>query len=98
MRWLILCAALTMLLGCDFIGGGETVVKGNDNLVVADPTRNLIARTLSRLEAIPEVTDAELQQMYGVIRDKAMEGDFDAMLVVLRLAEFQRAPEEEEEE
>jgi hypothetical protein len=97
MRWLILCAALTMLLGCDFIGGGETVVKGNDNLVVADSTRNQIARALSRLEAIPEVTDAELEQMYGVVHDKALEGDFEALLVVLRLAEFQRAPQEEEE-
>ncbi|MEJ2132255.1 MAG: hypothetical protein P8Y95_11680 [Gammaproteobacteria bacterium] len=97
MRWLILCATLTMLLGCDFIGGGETVVKGNDNLVVADSTRNQIARALSRLEAIPEVTDAELEQMYGVVHDKALEGDFEALLVVLRLAEFQRAPQEEEE-
>lgn len=98
MRWLILCAALSMLLGCDFIGGGDTVVRGDDNLVVRDGTRDQIARALSRLEAIPKVTDGELQQMFGTIRDKALAGDPDSMLVLLRLAERQRAPKEDGEE
>ena len=97
MRILILCLAAMMLLGCDFIGGGDTVFQGNDNVVVRDPTRDRLAQLFSRFETVPQVSDEDLEQLFGLVRDKAFEGDLDSMLVILRLAEFQREPDEEEE-
>ena len=97
MRTAILCLAAMMLLGCDFIGGGDTVFQGNDNVVVRDPTRDRLAQLFSRFETVPQVSDEDLERLFGLVRDQAFEGDLDSMLVMLRLAEFQRRPEEEDE-
>jgi len=86
-----------LLLGCDFIGGGDTVFQGDDNVVVRDPTRDRLAQLFSRFETVPQVSDEDLETMFGLLRAKAFEGDLDSMLVMLRLAEFQREPEEEGE-
>ena len=97
MRTAILCLGAMLLLGCDFIGGGDTVFQGNDNVVVRDPTRDRLAQLFSRFETVPQVSDEDLERLYGLVRDQAFEGDLDSMLVMLRLAEFQRRPEEEDE-
>lgn len=97
MRIVIPCLAAMLLLGCDFIGGGETVFQGDDNVVVRDPTRDRLAQLFSRFETVPQVSDEDLERMFGLVRAKAFEGDLDSMLVMLRLAEFQREPEEEGE-
>ncbi len=98
MRTVILCLAATMLLGCDFIGGGDTVVRGDDNVVVRDASRDRLAQLFSRFESVPRVSDEDLERLFGLVRDQAFEGDLDSMLVVLRLAEFQRRPKEEDED
>ena len=98
MRTLILCLSVMLLLGCDFIGGGETVVSGDDNIIVRDATRDRLAQLFSRFETVPQVSDEDLERLFGLVRDKAFEGDLDSMLVMLRLAEFQRRPVEQEEE
>lgn len=97
MRIVIPCLAAMLLLGCDFIGGGDTVFQGDDNVVVRDPTRDRLAQLFSRFETVPQVSDEDLERMFGLVRSKAFEGDLDSMLVMLRLAEFQREPEEEGE-
>jgi hypothetical protein len=86
------------LLGCDFIGGGDTVVRGDDNVVVRDATRDRLAQLFSRFESVPPVSDEDLERLFGLVRDQAFEGDLDSMLVMLRLAEFQRRSVEEEED
>jgi hypothetical protein len=96
-RIVIPCLAAMLLLGCDFIGGGDTVFQGDDNVVVRDPTRDRLAQLFSRFETVPQVSDEDLERMFGLVRSKAFEGDLDSMLVMLRLAEFQREPEEEGE-
>lgn len=96
MRRYLLILALLVFPGCNFIGGGETVVSGDDNVIENDTTRERVAMLFSRFDAVPEVADEDLVAMYGLVREKAMAGDLDAILVVLRLAEFQRMPREDE--
>lgn len=97
MRYLI-WATLALLVGCDFIGGGDTVIRGNDNLVVTDAVGERVAASLAKFDSTPQVTDEEIRAVYGVIRERAMAGDLDAVLVLLNVAERQRAPKEEEDE
>ncbi len=94
MRTVQLGLITVMLSACDFIGGGDTIVRGHDNVVVRDPSRELVARELAQFETVPEVSDADLKQIYSVIRRRALEGDLDATLVMLRLASIQRQPAE----
>lgn len=91
-------ALLTILTGCGFIGGGETVISGDDNLVVSDPVIDRVAAHLAGLEATPEVTDEDLAVMYATIRQGATAGDLDAVLVVLKIAALQREPDEADTE
>ncbi len=98
MRTLIVCLSVMLLLGCDFIGGGDTIIRGDDNVVVTDASRDRLAQLFSRFESVPRVSDEDLERLFGLVRDKAFEGDLDSMLVMLRLAEFQRRPDEEGDE
>ena len=92
MQYLLLGLVAITLGGCDFIGGGDTIVRGDDNVVVRDPSRELVARELAQFETVPKVSDADLQQMFAVIRQQALGGDLDATLVMLRVASIQRQP------
>ena len=83
-----------VLTGCDNIGGGETVVKGNDNLIVLDQAIDRIAAALASFETTPEVTDADIAAVYAKVRQDALEGDLDAALVLLKVAAIQRVPED----
>jgi hypothetical protein len=85
-----------LLTGCGNIGGGETIVQGNDNLMVLDEAIDRVAAALAGFEATPDVTDADLQAIYAKIHEKALEGDLDAVLVLLKVAAIQRAPPEAE--
>jgi hypothetical protein len=96
MRVLVVIMAVLAMTSCDFIGGGDTIVRGDDNLVVRNPNRELVSRAFAQFEAVPRVSDADLQQMYAVIRRQALDGDLDATLVMLRLAAIQRQPVDEE--
>ena len=87
---------LALLGGCDFIGGGETVVRGSNNLVVDGDSPDAVARLMARLIDTPEITDAELRDLLAIIRARAAEGDVRAIQVLLRLAAIQREPEEPE--
>jgi hypothetical protein len=81
-----------VLAGCGNIGGGETIVQGNDNLMVLDEAIDRVAAALAGFEATPDVTDADLQAVYGKIRERALDGDLDSSLVLLKVAAIQRTP------
>ena len=87
---------LLLLTGCDFIGGGETVISGDDNLVVDDAVVDRVAARLARLESTPEVTDDDLGAIFATIRRRAVDGDLDASLVLLKIAAIQRQPADSE--
>jgi hypothetical protein len=92
---LLLTMPLTLplaLTGCGNIGGGETVVTGDDNLILQDQAIDRIAAALASFETTPEVTDADIAAVYAEIHQNAMEGDLDAGLVLLRVATIQRMP------
>ncbi|TDJ40778.1 MAG: hypothetical protein E2O54_06905 [Gammaproteobacteria bacterium] len=84
------------LAGCEFIGGGDTIVKGHDNVVVTDGVVDRVAVALASFESTPRVTDEVLQALYEQIREQALAGDMDATLVVLKVAALQRKPNEPE--
>jgi hypothetical protein len=98
MRYMLVGLVLAAMGGCDFIGGADTLVRGSDNLIVAEGSSDAVAKALSEFETIPLVTDEELAALYATIHEAAMAGDLEAIGVVLRLAAIQRAPEEQDED
>ena len=90
-------ALVVTVAGCEFIGGADTVVTGHNNVVAADGVNDQVAKALAGFEATPLVTDEVLQRLYEQIRERALAGDMDATLVVLKVAALQRWPEESEE-
>jgi len=70
-------------------------VRGSHNFIGKDDAPELVARDLSQLQAVPQVTDEELAALYDNIRTRALAGELDAMRVMLRLAALQRSDEEE---
>lgn len=99
MRTTTLAAPLAMALvlaGCDNVGGGETVVHGNDNTIVQGRAIDRVAAALARFEATPDVTDADIRAIYEKVHESALEGDLDAALVLLGVAAIQRTPPDSE--
>lgn len=96
MRYLIVGLVLVAVGGCDFIGGGETIVRGSNNLIIDESGLEAVADALAGFAHIPEISDDELATIFGMIRSRAVEGDMDAARVILRLAAIQRMPEPEE--
>lgn len=97
MRFTVLIALVT-LAGCEFIGGAETLVRGENNRVFMDPTIDEVAEKLAGFATTPQVTDAELATIYERIREQALAGDLRASLVVLNVAASQRKAAQEAEE
>lgn len=85
------------LAGCDFIGGGETVVSGEGNIVVTDEVVDRVAAQLADFPTTPTVTDEDLQTLFTSIRQSALDGDLKASLVMLKIAAIQRTPEDTDE-
>ena len=91
---LLLLAAI-LALGC---GGGRTAVIGvgnSSNRIIEGGLLEEVADALAAIPGTPEVTDAVLAEVYGSILDRAKEGDPEAALVVLFVAEEQRRPKDE---
>jgi hypothetical protein len=94
---LLLIAGILTLPGCT--GGGETVISGlgnSNNYVGKDDEIRMLANALAKQDIVPAVTDEDIMTIYGKVRDKALEGDFKASVVILRLAAHQRAPKEDD--
>jgi len=80
------------ILGC--AGGGETVISGlgnSSNVIGSASLFELIAKELAIQESTPVVTDQELNQVYAAIRTRALDGEPEAALVLLRVAAYQRS-------
>ena len=93
----LLSASALLLTGCEFIGGADTIVKGNGINIIEDDLTDGLAAYLAEHSVTPEVTDEDLVAVYEVIRRKALEGDLQASVVLLKIAGIQRAPEEDED-
>ena len=89
------CVGLLLVAGCDFIGGGDTIVRGDGNLVVKDEVGQRVASALARFDSTPAVTDEDIEAVFAVIRERALAGELEASLVLLKVAEKQREAAEE---
>ncbi len=81
-----------VILGCT--GGADTAISGfgnGNNIIGASGVLELTAREFATLDAIPEVTDEELRKVFGSIRTRAVEGNPDAVLLLVRVAALQRS-------
>ncbi len=94
---MVVATLVAVLAGCDSIGGGDIIVKGHDNVVMARGAVDRVAVALADFESTPRVTDEDLQALYERVREAALAGDMDATLVILKVAAIQRTPAEPEE-
>lgn len=97
MKSLSMALLALVLAGCT--GGGETVVSGfgnTGNYFGVEGEVDILAEELATFPSTPRVTDEELMQIYGAIRDNAVRGDPKAAIVMYKLAVRQRAPKAED--
>ena len=92
------CLAFVLALGalaCS--GGGETAVIGfaNDNNTLGvDGLADEVAEALAENQGTPRVTDEMIAEIFGAILDDARQGNSEAALIVLKVAEEQREADE----
>ena len=80
------------IFGC--AGGGETVISGlgnSSNVIGSASLLELVAKELAIQQSTPTVSDEELGQAYAAIRTRALDGEPEAALVLLRVAAYQRS-------
>ncbi len=88
---LVTLAGACLAGGCT--GGGETVISGlgnSGNRFGTEVLWEALGHELATRDATPPVTDEELLQLYSAIKRRALEGELEPALVVLRVAEEQR--------
>jgi hypothetical protein len=93
----VVCMAVLTVSIAGCTGGGETVISGlgnSDNYIGSAATWDSLADELADYEGTPAVSDEDLQLAYAAIRRHALEGELEAVLVLLKLAEEQRAAED----
>jgi hypothetical protein len=84
--------AVALAAGC--AGGGDTVIGGlgnSGNHIGTAALWGSLAKALAAHEATPQVSDDEVRQIFAAIRGHAMEGQVEAALIVLKVAEEQRS-------
>lgn len=76
--------------------GGDIVGLGNSNNRILDGAglAEELAEALAEQAATPRIEDATLVEIFGAILARARSGDAESALIVLRVAESQRAREE----
>ena len=84
----VLAGALSVwLVAC----GGDVVGIGNDGTrVIEGCALEEVAEALAANAATPHVTDEVLTSIFSAILERATQGDPEAALIVLRVAEEQR--------
>ncbi len=87
-------AAGLLLTSC---GGGRTAVIGIGNsgnrVFESDAFAQAVAEALASSETTPAVSDGEIVEIYQAILTHAREGNTEAALIVLSVAEAQRSEE-----
>lgn len=91
-RFGVLAALSLALASC----GGEIVGIGNSSNVIAADVLDRVAQELAGAPAIPAVSDEDLRAAFAAIRERALGGDPEAALVLLRVAAYQREESEDE--
>ena len=75
--------------------GGEVVGIGNSGIRIGSGgVLEEVAVVLAQSSGTPEVTDAFVAKIFSAIVDRATEGDPEAALIVLSVAEAQRRKDE----
>lgn len=85
--------AWMLALSVSACGGGKTAVVGlgnSDNRIVEGGTLEAVAEALAERTETPYVSDELLGRVFSAILERATEGDPEAALIVLRVAEEQR--------
>ena len=79
-----------LLAGCT--GGADTVISGlgNSGNLVNAPAHQQLAKELADHDGAPAVSTEDLRRAFLAIRDKALDGELDAALVLFQVASFQR--------
>ena len=93
-RSVLFVLAALFVASCGNIGGGETLIKGDDNVIVQGDSTERLAAVLASFEATPYVTDEDLAAVYEMVHAGALAGDLDSALVLLEVAKIQRTPVE----
>jgi hypothetical protein len=76
--------------------GGEVVGIGNSSNRIGEvDVLGEVAEALAENPGTPRVTDEMLAQIFSAILGRATDGDAEAALIVLQVAQAQRQPEEE---
>lgn len=75
--------------------GGEIVGFGNDgNRITANGTLEEVAEALAEHSETPRITDEVLAEIFSAIVGRARQGDPEAALIVLQVAQHQREADE----
>jgi hypothetical protein len=82
--------ALGGALGCGLGEGAIYGIGNSGNEFGAAGLVDDVARALAESEATPEVTDPMLGQVFDAIWQRARQGDAEAALIVLQVAQEQR--------
>ena len=91
-RYLFLGVLSASVAAC----GGEIVGVGNsDNRIVAGDAHQEVAELLAKSPGTPQVIDEMLSELFSAILGRANQGDPEAVLIVLRVAQEQRQEDEE---
>lgn len=88
-------AGTLLLSAC---GGGEKAIIGVGNsgnrMGGLSETAEELGEELAATGAIPRVSDETLREIYGVVLQKALDGDLPSALTIVELAADQREAEE----
>ncbi len=94
----IAAALCAVALSCGG-GAGQNAIVGLGNsgnlMSGADEVAMSIARALARIETTPAVSDEAVGEIFEAILTRARDGNSEAALIMLSLAQTQREPEEE---
>jgi hypothetical protein len=90
-HWIGLGMLSASVAGC----GGEIVGIGNGGNRIGQGATEEVAEALAKHPGTPRVTDAELTRIFAAIFERATDGDPEAALIVLRVAEEQREADED---
>ncbi len=82
---------LAVLAGAGCAGGGDTVVSGigNSGNLINSPLSEQVAQILVKSDRAPRISDEELRTVFGAIRQRALDGELDAAMVLFRVASLQ---------
>jgi hypothetical protein len=82
---------LALMVGAACAGGGDTVVSGigNSGNLINSPLSEQVARILVKSNQAPRIGDEELRTVFGAIRQRALDGELEAAMVLFRVASLQ---------